>query len=254
MAEISIMQLLKIAWKHIWAIILIAAIFGGMAFAYAKYVIVPTYASTTTIIFTNGGIVEDSTSGTVDQNKIVNGSDITASNYLGETVVEILKTPNIYKELAREFDNEYSYEQLSNAFKIARKSDGNLLIDITYTSIYGPQSMKIVNKFAEIACDYVPELIPYAKVKVVARALKYQKVSIGIAKFTAIFAVVGAALAYAVFFLIFILDQSIRGEDDYNAKYSIPLLGVVPDFNVEKTASYKYGKAYKGGYYDAQKY
>jgi len=256
MKDISVVKLLQLAWKHISAIVLAAVIFACSAFAYAAYVVVPTYSTTATIIFTNGGIVNDnqgldSQYGTT-QREYVSGSDISASDSLGQTVVEILKTPGIYKELAKELGGNYTYTGLSGGFSIQRKSEETLLIDIKYTSTDGDEAVKISNKFADISCDYISDYIPYAKVKVVAEAISFQQVSVGAVKLAIICGLAGALLAYGVYFLLDLSDNSIRGEEDYNANYTAPLLGVVPDFE-ETKAAYKY-KRYGYGKYGYSKY
>ena len=128
------------------------------------------YSATASIITTNGAVTISGE--TTDK---ISGSDISASLYLSYTVVDILNTPDIYMELADELGEEYDYQSLQNSFVVARRSEDTLFVDITYSNSDPKKAIDIANKFAEFACDYIPEFIPSARVSIVSKATKAQK-------------------------------------------------------------------------------
>ena len=128
------------------------------------------YSATASILVTNGAVTT-SYAETTDK---ISGSDISASLYLANTVVDILNTPDIYIELANELGEE-DYQSLQNSFLIARRSEDTLFVDITYSNSDQKKAVDIVNKFTELACDYIPRFIPSARVNVASIAVKAQK-------------------------------------------------------------------------------
>ena len=93
MNNISLISLLKLALKHIYALILSGVVFAAVAFSYCKFVAVPKYSATGSILVTNGSIINDTqssaTSSTSSRN--VSYTDINASLQLADTINDILK-------------------------------------------------------------------------------------------------------------------------------------------------------------------
>ena len=128
------------------------------------------YSATASILVTNGAVIT-SYAETTDK---ISGSDISASLYLAETVIDILNTPDIYIELAEEL-GEKDYQRLQGAFSVSRRSEDTLFVDITYSNADPQRAMDVVNKFAEVACGYIPGFIPSARVNIATLATKAKK-------------------------------------------------------------------------------
>lgn len=62
MNNISLISLLKLALKHIYALLLAGVIFAAAAFSYCKFMAVPKYSATGSILVTNGSIINNSQS------------------------------------------------------------------------------------------------------------------------------------------------------------------------------------------------
>ena len=163
---INIMDLVMLALRHIWAIILAAVIFAGATFGYCKPFITPTYTAKASILLTNGAVTT-SYEETTDK---VSGSDIQASLILANTIVDILRTDNVYNKLAMNLGEEYNFRSLKGHTSVARRNEDTLFIDISFSSTDGKEAMRVVNKFAEVACEYIPECIPSARANVASTA------------------------------------------------------------------------------------
>lgn len=238
MGDLSLMYFLQLAWRKLWILIIAMVVFAAATFGYCKFLATPRYTATSSILVTNGAIVTQYETGPNETDSI-SSTDISASLSLANTVVDILKTPDIYLELSKSFDNKYTYSNLKGLINVERRNNNTLFIDITATSTDGKEAKQMANMFAEASCEYVTKYIPYAKANVVSTALNYSLVYPKTTTITAIAALVGLVFAFVLVFIADSLNQSIRGEDDFVSRYKIPLLGSVPDFeNSELTGKY----------------
>lgn len=235
---INIMDLVLLAWHRLWIIILAAVVFAASAFGYCNFFLTPSYSATASLLVTNGGV----NSSYDDSNDKVSGSDISASLYLTYTVVDILNTPDIYKKVADQLGDNYSYQQLINSSSVARRNEDTLFIDVTFSSTDPKEAMRIANKFVEISCQYIPEFIPSSKASVASTAIKASMTYPRTFSTTAAAGVVGAVAAYVVLFIIESMNHAIKGEEDFANNFDIPLLGSVPDFENAESGGYRKNK------------
>ena len=240
---INIMDLLMIALRWLWVIVLAAVVFAAAAFSYCKFFLTPSYSSTASILVTNGAV----TTSYENSNDKVSGSDISASLYLSYTVVDILNTPDIYKKVADQLGDGYNYQGLMSCSSISRRSEDTLFIDVTFSSTDPKEAMRIANKFVEISCEYIPEFIPSARANVASTAIKAAMTYPRTVMTTGVAGVVGAVAAYIVLFIIESMNRAIKGEEDFTNNFDVPLLGSVPDFENAESSGYRKSKS-RGGY------
>ena len=132
MNNISLFSLVRLALKYVYVLIVSALICAIIAFSYCQFVAVSKYSATGSVLVTNGAIITDNN--TVSSNsKTVSNTDIAASLQLANTITDILKTNDIYKELADNTGNKYLYTELKNNVVIKRRTTDTLFIDISIT-------------------------------------------------------------------------------------------------------------------------
>ncbi len=232
MAEISIMYFLQLAVRRIWILIITAVLCAGVALGYCQFIATPRYQARASIIVTNGAIFVDAYSKEISRVDSVSGSDISSSLSLSDTVIDILKTPDIYKQLKEKnsYAAKYNHGALMGMTSIAKRSGDSLFIDLYFTNTDPKKAVSLVNDFAEMSCDYIMEYIPYSSAKVGAKAEGASKTFPNNFKTVGIAALIGVALAYLAVYLIDLMDKAIKGEEDFVTHYEIPLIGVIPDF------------------------
>jgi capsular polysaccharide biosynthesis protein len=202
--------------------------------------------ATASVLVTNGTIMVESIPEEYDSDR-VSGTDISASLSLANTIVDILTTSDIFKDLSDEIDNKYSYKELRNMATVNRKSDHTLFVNVSFTASSSSEAIMLVNKFVSLAPDYIVEYIPLSKAMVAATADSTTVVFPKTPITTLVAAMVGALVAFGIAFMVESMDHAINGEEDFVSKYEIPLLGSVPDFETTMlTGSSSYYK--KGGY------
>ncbi len=241
---INIMDLLMLAWRRMWILILVLIICASGAFAYCEFFTTPSYSATASLLVTNGAV----TTPYDDETNKVASSDMSASLYLAYTVVDILNTPDVYKKVADSLGADYGFQNLMNRSTIARRSEETLFIDVTFTSNDPKEAMRIANKYVEIACGYIPEFIPSSRAMIASTAIKSVMTYPRTLVTTAAFGIIGAVVAYIILFIVESTNRAIKGEEDFAANFEVPLLGAVPDFeNAESGSSYRKRKG-RGGY------
>ncbi|MBQ8203240.1 MAG: hypothetical protein IJZ75_03055 [Clostridia bacterium] len=225
MKELSIIYLLQLAWKRLWALILAAVVCGAGVFCYCQFMAQPKYSATASVMVTNGAIIENN----VGYEK-VQATDISASLSLTTTVVDILETPDIYKELSSELNNSYTYRELMAMTTVERKGDETLMINVSVVSTSPEEAVNIVNAYVKSVPDYITGFVPYSHVKVSAEAFNANKIYPRTAQVSVLAAILGAAAVYLVFFTAERLNRAVDSENDFVTEFKIPLLGTVPDF------------------------
>lgn len=243
----NIFFMLRIAVKHWVALLLAAIIAGGAVFAYFNFMTEPKYSARGSIIVTNGTIIVGAPY-TSDDSSLKQADVVTSLNF-AETVTDILKNPPIYKELAHEIGDVYSFAHLQSMATIKRRNEDTLFIDVTFTTNDPAESVGLVNKYLELAPDYINKVVSNTA-SYVTPADSASEVYINTMTMTGIAAIAGAAAVYLIIFLIYSSDSIIRDEESFRERFDIPVIGVIPDFTRAKSNEskyYRYSKYYGYG-------
>lgn len=253
MKEISLIYLLDLAWKRIFALLVAMFIFATGAWAYCYYFATEYYTATSSILLTNGGTLI--VTGEIIDGQSINNADISASINLMKTYVDYLNEPKIYRTLKEEIsgkvEQNYSWSSLKDMAKIRVRSDQSLFIDISFTATTPELAIYLTNEFTNLVPDYLEDTFSYATVNITSTAETAPKTQPRTLMTTFVFAIIGVVLCYAVVLIIDLQDQALSGEEDYSSSFDIPLLGSVPFFqSVSPNASYysSYGYGGYGGY------
>lgn len=249
MEKFDLMPILKLAIKNIFILLLAGIVTAGSALVYCKYFATPRYSATGSLLVTNGAILTDLSTG---ERSTLNNTDIVASMNLVETVADILKTNGIFKNLATELDNEYTYKDLMSRVAITRKSTDSLFINVTFSSSSADESILLVNKFLELAPKYINEYVPNSEVAV-SKADSSSKVFPQTLSLMVISAAAGMAITLLILILVYSSNTVIKGEHYFAERFDVKILGNIPDFERSKSSkynSYNYGYSYygRGGY------
>ncbi|MBQ3052900.1 MAG: hypothetical protein IJD55_04305 [Clostridia bacterium] len=245
MRNISLFALVEIALKHIFIIIAVALVAAIGVFSFCEFVAAPSYSATGSIIVTNGAIIDYDELNTDDG---INNTDVAASLNFAYTVNDILNTNGIFKELADELDNKYTYSQLKSFSNIERRSNTTLFIDVTFTAGTKEEAIELVNTYLKLAPDYINTFGTKSAIAAASPADSASKVYPKTFLATAAAALIGAGLTYAVAFLIYCANTVIKCEDDFKDRFDVPIIGSIPDFSTAKNDKYyKYNSYYKRG-------
>lgn len=246
MEELLISDLFRIILKRIKAIILIALLCGSIAIGYCKFIATPEYSVNSALFANNGGIenVYSNNGGAVA------AGDVASSLNLLKTYIGLLDEIDFYSKVNSKMIEDgtaigLNTSQVKNSVTITPVED-TMIISVTVRSANGEFAVDLANTIAELAPEHIKEYISQATAKKCKTAVNYRKVYPNTTMSTLIFAMMGAVVYIVVVVIKELNDNTIKGEDDFFAKYDIPVLGSIPSFEIAKP------KKGKGKGYDAQ--
>lgn len=242
MRGFTLYSFIRIALKHIFILILSGLFFAAGTFGYCEFIAQPIYSASGSLMVTSIALVTD-TDGQAIQN-----TDVVASKNIGDTVVDILKTKDIYKQLSKKTDNLYSYQNLLSRVSISKSVNDSLFISVSFSANDREEAIELVNTFLSLAPDYIQQEIPGCRAKAISlsesAAQTYPRTTV----FVFIAFIIGAAAAYAIILLIYSTNTIIRGDEDFRERFDVEIIGVIPDFaRARRDRSY-----YKSSYYGAK--
>lgn len=233
--EIDLLRLVKALWHRAWAIVLAMLLFGGAAFSYAYYMIVPMYRASALMYVNNSSISVGSTS--------VSLADLSASQTLVQTYIVIMKTRLTLNEVIERAGLNYSYEQLNSMISASAINE----TEIFQISVASPNPMEaelIANTIVEVLPDKIEEIMDGSS----ARAVDYavvptRKSSPSLTRYTMMGLIAGFVISCGIIIVLELMDEQIHNEDYLTQTYDLPVLAGIPDLLSPKTRS-----GY-GGYY-----
>ncbi len=231
--ELSLKRLAEIIFKHIGMIIAITLICGILAFVYSETMIVPEYESSVSIYVNNKN--------TREQTQILT-SDIAASQMLVETYVVIVKSDTVLTRVVEQLKDagldNYSVGGLRTKIS-AGSVDNTEILEIRVRDTDAGNSFIIANLIAEVAPDIIKDFVEASSVKIVDYAVLGTKVSPNIQNNMILGLVLGLFISCAFFVLREIFDMRIKNEDELEAWFKLPILGIVPDIGTSIQSSRK---------------
>lgn len=250
--KFDVKQILKMLWRN--AIIIVASmlVFAVIFFTYNELTVVPKYRSYVSLYLNNN---DDSIK---SEDKVL-GSDISASQLLIPSCIEIVKSNRMLNEVAQEISKKdnltYTPSQIGRMVSVS-STEGTEIFRISITGT-NPEHCKIIaNAFAKVAPDVITKIIGATSVSVIDYAMangnpinqnKVKNIAMGL--------IVGFALACAFILVRELLDARIKNESDLEKMFDYPILGVIPKIGEKNSGqeSYYYRNSYyrrgKGGAY-----
>lgn len=243
--EISLERLFKAIVSKIWLVIALAVICGTGANFYASHTITPMYTSTSMLYIYNNS--NGNTSGRLDSASMM-ASQGALQLYLvvlkSQSVLEsALETVEEYQEKARmgeegyedyEFLLDYKFSTGSIAGMISAYQENETEILTVKARASDPRVAKFIAATVTEVLQYeVPQKIGATSNKLLQSAtFSSNPSSPDIRRITLVGALVGAAIACVLIFLVLLLDTVVRTEDDLAEAFpNVPVLGVIPDID-----------------------
>ncbi|MDF2685857.1 MAG: hypothetical protein K0S55_1038 [Clostridia bacterium] len=223
--ELSLEHIISIIIKNIIFIIITSIIFFSSAYVLTKYFIKPIYISSIKMCVISG---DDS-----DVTLKPNINDLYYAQQVINTYIEILKTDNFFSKIADETGLGYSTGDLKNmvAFKVLNNTE---IFQVDISSESPSYAKFIADSISLNAPLQIKGIKERDSVKLVQPAeLPIIPTSPSITINSAIGFFLG--IVFSVIIVIFkeILDIRVKGIEDLSNKYDIPILGIVPVFNIK---------------------
>jgi len=220
--ELNLNSILFILVRR-WFWILLCTIVGLVAFLlYSIHMVTPQYTSSTELYVRNALPTSVAGDGTIK------GADLTAAQRLVETYIVVLQNPEVEAQVASEMGNKITVEQLHQYISMSAVEETEVL-RVTALTENPELSAEICNAVAKVAPTVLRKVVQAGTVEIISVAKPAGAPSTpNIPRNSMLGALLGFAFALAVLFLIFILDNTIKGEEDLQRRTDIPILGEIP--------------------------
>lgn len=239
MEQIDIKKLIDIVLERIVSIIVITILFGLVAFGLSKYFLTPKYQSEITMIVDNR---KSTTLYDSDAETKTLTSDITASQQLVPTYIEMIKSRNVLQAVADRVENttgeKYTYNEIKNMTTASSVANTEIL-RVTVELSDAAMAREIAETIADVAPQKIQQFIERSDVKIIDNArISTSPVSPNTRNNTILGALFGMLLSLAFILLRELFDVRVKSADDLVNKFGIPVLGAIPEIYIAYDENY----------------
>ncbi len=222
--ELTLSDILYIL-KRRWFIILGSAILGlVVAFLISNYFITPKYTSSTEL-YVYGRSLENGNNTTGGNDNL---NELNYSQKLVSTYIVVLQNRDTLEKVAEKLDNKVSAGQLKAYLSMGAVNQTEVLRVSAVTE--DPQlSADICNAMGAVAPDVLMDIVKAGSVSVIGKArVSSTPTSPNIQRNSLLGMLIGIILSAGVLLLLFLLDNTVKGEEDLRLHIEVPVLGEVP--------------------------
>ncbi|MBR5524165.1 MAG: hypothetical protein IKU51_02725 [Clostridia bacterium] len=239
MQELDFRVLLGLLLRHLKVILLVAIVLAVAFAGYSSLFVTDRYASHCSMYVMNistdaaGNTSGISTTGLAASQQMVNEYiTILSSNYVIEDVVKDLARMN-YNTTVGGVRSTLSMEAVN----------GTAMLRITATTADPYLSQAICDALMDNAPEKVTTvMLGLGSVSPVDEAEVGYPVSKNTVRNGVLGAAIGALLCYAVYLMLFLMDNTVKEEKELKERFNVNVLGVVPDMNPTVQKKKKEGK------------
>lgn len=237
--EIDLLELIRVLWKNVLSIALVAVLVGSAAFGYSAILMEPKYQATASMYVNNSTFNLGATSFSVSS------SDLSASTSLVSVYLYILESRTTLEEVILAADLSYTPDELKKMISTNSVSKTGAF-EVTVTSTNPAEVELIANSIAKVLPDRIAEIVDGTSVRIVDYAIiPSHRSGPSIVKNTAIGILIGGILSAVWVVVKYLLSDTsrmlIQSVDDLRAMYpDTMVLATIPDMRLNEK---------KNGYY-----
>lgn len=215
--EIDMLEVISVLLGKIW-LILSAGIFVALVcFVVSKFIMIPTYESTTRIYILNK---TDSTS--------VTYSDVQMGTQLTKDYAELINSRYVLEEVIQKLALADAYDELIDKVNVTTPADTRI-VSITVEDTDPVRAMNIANCIREVASDHIQNVMDIEAVNVVETAnMPTEAAGPSVLKWTVIGGVIGALAVCVIVLIRYLMDDTIKTTEDVEKYLGLSTLTLIP--------------------------
>ncbi|MDC7294846.1 MULTISPECIES: YveK family protein [unclassified Butyrivibrio] len=216
--EINLGELFAVLLARAFLIISSGIFFALAGLFLSKFVIHPVYESTTKIYILNK-----------EENQTVTYSDVQISTQLTQDYAELIKSRYVLEEVIQRLNLiDTTYDDLSEVLRVDTPSDTRI-VAITAKDEDPLMAMKIANCIREVASEHITNVMDIDAINVAETAnVPMEKSSPSVGRWTVIAGFLGAVLVAFFVVLEYLLDDTIKSNDDVERYLGMSTLALIP--------------------------
>lgn len=244
--EINISDIIRVAVKNLWLLIIAAIVGAVVAFCYSNYVIVPQYRVGISFLVDTGTLSDAEK----ELDQLEAQRQIVGSRYQVPSYVKILNTRdfadavlNRLNEMPSEYPLDYNYSAgwLESAIRIGTEEDSETF-DMTVTALSSKDVLSIARCIEDYAEEYIVSHKPLAVDTL--RIIDHARPVAGAFNINTPFNILvgillGVVLVFVICFFVEINDTKIKTGTGITEVLGIPIIGEIPAFNSADNSNYK---------------
>ena len=238
--EIDIIPILKALLSKLWLIVLVGVTVAVVTFGLTKLTIKPTYRCSFSAYVNNQHAQADKST--------LTNQDLIAAQQLTKTFSYILKSNTILSASLQSINSDLTYEEFSKMVSTDIKDETELIS--AYVVHQDPQPpYDLANAIAKTAPEYMSDIVEGSSMKIVDYPVySGRRYKPSYVKYAMLGFLLGALLVAAIIIIRYFMDDTVKGEDEVEQRFGLPILGVLPDASLSNSKedyySYEYGYGY----------
>ncbi len=216
--EINLGELFSVVLGRAFLIISAGVFFALAGLFISKFALHPVYDSTTKIYILNK-----------EENQTVTYSDVQISTQLTQDYAELIKSRYVLEEVIQRLNLiDVTYEDLSDVLKVDTPSDTRI-VAITARDEDPLMAMQIANCIREVASEHITNVMDIDAINVAETAnVPTKKSGPSVVRWTIIAGFLGAIVVAFIVILEYLLDDTIKSNDDVERYLGLSTLALVP--------------------------
>lgn len=216
--EIDLLGLFLHLKKRIWIILLVTVVFALGGYFSTKMMMTPQYTAKTQIYIYQGEVQEN----------MVDYTSLAVATQLRKDCAVLITGENVTKVVVEKLNLGMSAKALSGAVKVTTE-DNTRILSLSYTDTNPERAALVINTVREVAAEQIKTIMEVDAIKTIFEAEVPTTFSAANAKKNATTAaIIGAVLACGVIIVLFLLDDTIRTEDDVERHLGLCTLAGIP--------------------------
>lgn len=214
--EIDLLGLLLHLKSKMWLILAVTVVFALGGFVGSKLLSTPVYTATTQVY-----VYQQNDSG-------MDTGTLTVATQVRYDCAMIIKGESVTKEVIAKLGLQTTPKALGNAISVDTESNTRIM-KLSYTGADPEQAALIINTVRDVAAVKIKDLMNMDVMKTIFEAdTPKAESTMNIKRNTVVATVIGLVLTVAVLVVAFLLDDTIRTEDDVESYLGLSTLAVVP--------------------------
>ena len=216
--EIDLLELLMVMKKHLAAILLAGIVGLVIMFAYTSFLVTPLYSASSMMYVMPDN--SNSNSSTL--------SDMQVGQQLTSDYSSMIKSRSFMEDVIKKLNLTIDYQQLLEKVEVTNPTSSRIL-QVTVNDPNPQTAADIANEVASLAESKLKEITGMQAIKIYEEAAVPEKPSSpSLKKNCALGLLAGIVLAMAVITVLYLMDDTIKTEDDIEKYLGMTTLAVLP--------------------------
>lgn len=217
--EIDLLELLMVMKKHLSAILLAGIVGLVIMFAYTSFLVTPLYSASSMMY------VMPDNSNSMNSSTL---SDMQVGQQLTSDYSSMIKSRSFMEDVIKKLNLTIDYQQLLEKVEVTNPTSSRIL-QVTVNDPNPQTAADIANEMASVAESKLKEITGMQAIKIYEEAAVPDRPSSpSLKKNCALGLLAGLILAMAVVTILYLLDDTIKTEDDIEKYLGMTTLAVLP--------------------------